>query len=202
MKKTIFLLFGALSFFIVCNLSFAGQGDFGLVSAKGIVNTSEVGGKGLYVFSMWNSGRKTQIGADGSFSVAILSNTRPQKLSARDDDEKTRALALVLSQDSQNIILDATSTAMAILFSDPRAIKNAQEMEKYSKIVAQAKSFQDFVIFLKKNLSLRTIEELARDEEYVTLFEKCNREIFEVDRAAINNSLYEAQGQLEKSFSQ
>lgn len=197
-----FLLFGVLSSFMVCNLSFAGQGDFGLMSAKGLVNTSEVGGKGLYVFSMWNAGRKAQIGSDGSFSVSILSDARPQKLSVRDQGEKTRALALVLSKDSQNITFDAASTAMAVLFGDPGIIKNVQDMERYSKIFAQAKSCQEFVVFLLKNLPLKTIEELTNDEQYVALFEKCNRELFQVDRAAINQSLYEAQGKLEKSFSE
>jgi hypothetical protein len=200
--KSIRSLFAVALWLLFCPFSFAGQGDFGLVMAKGIVNTSEVGGQGLYVFSMWNSGRKALIGADGNFSVYILSSARPQKLSVRDAKEKTRALALVLSQNSQNITFDAASTAIAILFSDPSAIKNAVQMDQYLKVVAQKRSFQDFVGFLKKNLPLRAIEELTSDETYVALFEKCNREIFNEDRAAIKRSLYKAQGQLEKSFSE
>jgi hypothetical protein len=200
MKKIIFIFVLALSIFIVCPLSFAGQGDFGLVEAKGIVNTTEIGGQGQYVFSMWNSGRKALIGSDGSFSVSILSNARPQKLLVRDAEEKTRALAFVLSQNSKKIIFDAASTAMMILFNDPGVIKNVQEMEYYSRIANQKKSFQDFVSFLKKNLPLKTLEDLNSDEEYVMLFEKCNQELFQVDRAAVNQSLYEAQGKLEKSF--
>ena len=202
MKKIIFLFSIVLSFLTVYDLSFARQSDFGLINAKGFVNTSEVGGKGQYVFSMWNSGRKTLIGADGSFSVAILSNARPQKLSVRDTNEKTRALTLVTSQNAANVTFDASSTAMAILFSDPSLLKSSSDLEKYSALVAPKKSFQNFVMFLKKSLPLKTIEELTSDEEYVALFEQCNREIFQEDRAAINKSLYEAQGELKKSFSE
>jgi hypothetical protein len=200
MKKLGFLFAAALSFFALCPLSFAGQDDLGLVEAKGIVNTSEIAGPGLYVFSMWNGADKALIGSDGCFSVSILSGARPQKLAVRDAGEKTRALAFVLSQDPQDIVFDAASTAMVVLFNDPGAIKNAQDMEYYSNHVAKARSFQELVFFLKKNLPFKPLEKLVRDKEYVMLFENCNRELFDVDRSAVKRSLSEAQGELERSF--
>ncbi len=200
MKKSILQLALVVSVITTGTLSLAGQGDFGLVNAKGFVKRAEVGGAGLYVFSMWDHGRNVPIGEDGRFSVAILSSARPQKISVRDAQDKTRALALVLSQEAQDVSFDALSTAMAIVFGDPSTITNAQEMKKYLAMAEQRQSFQDFVVFLKANLPLRSIEELVSDETYVALFEKCNREIFNEDRAAIHQSLYEAQGQLEKSF--
>ena len=198
MKKTGLLFAVLLSFLTVCATAFAGKGDFGLAKINGTVNTQEIGGQALYVFSMWNSGRKAFVESDGSFSVFVLSSDRPQKLSVRDTSEKTRGLAFVLSSGTEPITFDAASTARAMLLNDPALLKDAATLKKYSSAISSQRSFQAFVEFLKTNLPLKSLEALTRDDRYVVLFEACNKEIFSEDRKAIDRSLSEAEHSLKK----
>ncbi|HOD11752.1 MAG TPA: hypothetical protein PLO93_03010 [Candidatus Omnitrophota bacterium] len=176
----------------------AGESSFGLVAFSGKVNTSEIGGRDLYVFSVWNGERKSFVDAQGNFSVNVLSHSRPQKISVRDRQEKIRALALVFSQREKSIILDARSTAFAVVLGDPEVFRGPQDIEKIYSYVSSAPSFQQLVLFLKKNLPTQDLEVLSRDRAYIDLFERCNREIFQEDRFAIRKSLQEAQGKLEE----
>ena len=195
--KKIFCLYLICSFLLFFGGAALAKDTLNLIKAKGTVNTAEIGGKGLYVFSMWDSSRNSFVSADGSF-VTVVSDARTQKLSVRDDQKKTRALAIALPQESGNIVFDAQSTAMAILFSDPSLFRNSADMEKLYKKAAEKKSFQDLVIFLKKNLPSASLEELTGNGAYVALVRACNKEIFNEDAFAVKKSLYEAREQLER----
>jgi hypothetical protein len=190
-------------FIMSFSLIFAGaifaKNDFNLIKAKGTVSLSDIGGKGLYVFSMWDASKNSFVKADGSF-VTVISNSRAQKISVKDHKKAIRALAIVLPQSPDNIIFDAESTAMAVLLSDASLFRNSMDMEKFYKKAATKKSFQDFVVFLKKSLPLKSLEALTGDDEYVALVRACNKEIFNEDDAAIKKSLYQAREQLEKSL--
>lgn len=176
------------------------QSSFGIVLARGTVNTSEIGGQGLHVFSIWNEGKTSWIEEQGQFSVQILSSERPQRLAVRDHARLSRGLALVGSQHIDNIAFDAQSTAFALLFGGPGQIKTSQDIDRYFKRVSQKKSFRNFVNFLKNQLPLSSLEELVRDNQYQDLFEACYADIFGKDPEMIRRSLYQAQDQLEHLF--
>ncbi len=197
MKKLIFLLslITGFSFFFI-GATFA-KNDFSLINAKGSVNIGDIGGQGLYVFSMWDASRNSFVKVDGSFET-VISNSRAQKISVKDNKKTTRALAVVLPQSPDHIVFDAESTAMAVLLSDPSLFRNSTDMTKFYNKASGKKSFQDLTVFLKKNLPLKSLEELASDDEYVALVRACNKEIFNEDATAVKKSLYKAREQLEK----
>lgn len=197
MKKMVFLsAFVVTMSLVLVGALFAGS-DFSLINAKGTVNTGDIGGQGLYVFSMWDSSKNSFVKSDGSFET-VIANARAQKLSVRDNKKATRALAIVLPQTPDNIIFDAESTAMAVLLSDASQFRNSADMMKFYNEASGKKSFQAFTAFLKKNLPSRSLEELTSDDDYVALVRACNKEIFNEDGAAIKKSMYQAREQLEK----
>ncbi len=168
-----------------------------LIEAKGKVNTTDIGGKGLRVISLWDKNKGSPVSADGNFVVAI-SDSRPQKLWVKDDRMNTRALAIVIPKDSSNVVFDAQSTALALLFQDPASFRNSAEAANTSMLAVNKKSFQDLVFFLKNNLPARNLEELVNNEEYLKLLEECNKEILGQDQTVIRKSLYEEKDKLEK----
>lgn len=197
--KKVFLLGLLMSIvFFVGVASATARSDFGLVTVQGKVQAQEIGGNGLYVFSVWNGNKRSFVDAQGSFSVQILSNSRPQKISLRDNTDKTRALALVFSESASAVVFDARSTALAVVLGDPDLVKDLTDMQRFLHKVDRKPSFEEFVSFLKKNLPSKNLELLSKDPAYVDLFEACNREIFGEDRSAIKRSLRDAQGKLEK----
>lgn len=196
MKRMIFsgILIGVL--LLAAVTAFAKSG-LNLISAKGIVNTSDIGGQGLYVFSMWDSGKNSFVKGDGSFET-VISNSRAQKLSVRDNRKATRALAIVLPQNPDNIVFDAESTALAVLLSDSSLFRNHEDMQRFFQKAVSKKSFQNLVIFLQKNLPLKALEDLTEDEEYRGLVQACNKDLFQEDSTAIKKSLYDAREEIEK----
>ena len=197
--KRVFLFFVLSASLTLFNAGQAGaESNFELVTVAGNVQMQEVGGKGLYIFSIWNGNKKSFVDGQGKFSVQILANSHPQKLSVRDDQGKTRALALIFSQGANPVIFDARSTALAVVLGDPDLVKDSAGMDKISRLASTKASFQEFVLFFKKNLPLKNLEALSHDPAYVDLFEACNREIFHEDRAVIKRSLRDAQGKLEE----
>lgn len=197
MKRMILLsAFVVTMSLILTGALFAGN-DFSLINAKGTVNTGDIGGQGLYVFSMWDSSKNSFVKTDGSFET-VISNSRAQKLSVRDHKKATRALAVVLPQNPDHIVFDAESTAMAVLLSDASQFRNSADMERFYGKAIGKKSFQGLVTFLKKSLPLKSLEELTNDDDYVALVRACNKEIFNEDGAAIKKSMYQAREQLEK----
>lgn len=182
---------------LTCSLVTAqAKSGLSLIKAKGVVNNSDIGGKGLYVYSLWDKSKEV-VSQDGSFSV-VIADTRPQKLSVKDDQGQTRALAIALPKAVEGVIFDAQSTALALLFQDPGLFSSSTEVEKLTGKITQDKSFQAFTAFLKKNLPLMPLEELINNEECIALLEKCNSEIFGQDQAEISKSLNEAKEKLEE----
>ncbi len=199
MKKITFLLALILSFTILFTATAAAGNSLRLIKAIGRVNIKDIGGSGLYVFSLWDKNKASPVGADGTF-VTVISDSRPQKLSVKDGRKMTRALAIALPKDSQRIIFDAKSTAEAILFRDPGLFGTSVEVENLFGIMTDKESFWDLVIFFKKNLPSRSLEELMNDRECTAFLEKCNSEIFGEDTGAIMKSLHEAKDKLQKLF--
>jgi len=193
MKKIVFLLI------LLFNISATALAADGLrfLQAKGLVNTAEIGGKDLRVISLWDKSKGVTVSADGNFTVTI-SDSRPQKLWVRDDMANTRALAIVIPKNSNNVVFDAKSTALALLFQDSDSFSNSEEAESISVMASGKKSFKDLVLFLKNNLPTRNLEELISDEEWNKLLEECNREILGQDQALISRSLYDAKDKLEE----
>ncbi len=186
-----------LSFALVSIRTALAKNDLRLIKAMGKVNINDIGGSGLYVFSLWDKNKGAPIGADGSF-VTVISDSNPQKLSVKDDKEMTRALTIALPEDSHRITFDAKSTAAAVLFTDPSFFRTCDEAGNIFKLMADKKSFQELVFFFKKNLPSKPLEELRGNPECIALLEKCNTEIFGDDQAAIRKSLYEAKDKLQK----
>lgn len=169
------------------------------IHAKGVVNRDEISGEGLNVLSLWDDRPVSPIAGDGSFTT-VISNQRPQKLSLVDNKKRIRALAISLPQYSDNIVFDAKSTAVALLFSEPESFSQPLEAEDFCRKLEKEPPFQKLVSFLKKNLRLKTLEELTGDEEYTAILSKCNGEIFGEDPEAIKDSLQTAQTELQKVF--
>ena len=190
-----------LILFILPVTLFAAQGasSIKLIQAKGTVNTREIGGERLSVFSLWDKQKYSPVLADGSFYTTI-SGSRPQKISLNDARGQTRALAIVVPEESERIIFDAKSTARAILFQDPALFKDSRTAENYFSAMENKKSFQALVLFFKQKLGLQSLEELNQDPECTALLETCSSEIFGDDPAAIRSSLQKAKERLEELF--
>jgi len=196
MKRIGLLLVFVLSF---AAITFAGN-EFKLIKVRGKVNVTDIGGNGLCVISLWDKSGGFPIGPDGDFE-SVISDSRPQKLFVKDDKMKTRALAIVFPEKTVNIIFDAESTALALLFRDPTYFSNSSKAASFSTIALSSNSLQELISFLKSNLSTRSLEELVRDQEYMELFQNCNKEILGQDHDVTMKSLNEAKGQLEKIMS-
>ena len=198
MKKICLFLAVILSFVLALTVAQAAMNCINLLKAKGTINLEEIGGKGLYVFSLWDK-HKAFVGLDAGF-LTVISDSRPQKLSVKDSKGLTRALAIALPKNTENILFDAKSTALAILFDDPALFATSAKVENLSRTLSAKKSFQELVAFFRSNLPVKSLEELESSGQCMALIEKCNGEIYGKDQTAIRKSLYEAQGKLQKLF--
>lgn len=169
---------------------------FRLIQAEGVVNKHEIGGENLSVVSLWDS-KPVAVTQEGSF-VILISNQRPQKIFLLDNRKKTRALVISSPQAPGHIVFDARSTAIALLFNDPDYFGQPSQVYALCRSFEEKSSFQKLVLFLKKNLPSMSLEELAQDQEYAALLDKCSGEIFGEDSKAIGNSLHTAQKELDK----
>lgn len=167
---------------------------FKLIQAKGVVNKEEVDGAALVV-SFW-SDKASLVSQDGSF-ITIISNQRPQKLSLIDNKKRIRALTIAFPQHPEKIIFDAKSTAIALLFHDSNSFGQSLEVEELCRLFEKKKSFQELVLFFTKNLKLKALEDLIKDEEYADIFGRCNSEIFGNDPETIRGFLRVARQELQ-----
>ena len=191
MKKTILL-----SVFIasIAAAAFAAAG-LELVSVTGKVNKDEIGGEGLCVVSLWDTKGDAPVGFDGDFE-SVVADSRPQKIFAKDEAGKTRALAIVFPDKADDVFFDAESTALALLFRDATFFRDSATAESVCARARTSGSFHDLALFLKGNLLAHSLEELMRDEVYRELFENCTKEIFGQDQAAAKKSLNKARDEL------
>lgn len=196
MKRVISLAI-LIGFLFVGAITASAKSGLSLIPAKGTVNMRDIGGQGLYVFSMWDTAQNSFVKTDGSFETVIASG-RAQKLSVKDSQKATRALAIVLPQDPDNIVFDAESTALAVLLSDASLFRSYEDMQRFFKRAMSKASFQGLAAFLRKNLSSRTLEDLTEDEKYRDLVQSCNKDLFQEDSATIKKSLYDAREEIEK----
>jgi len=199
MRKSIIGLFSLL---LIMPLGFCAAQSASvvkLIQARGLVNTKEIGGSGLCVFSLWDKHKCSALAADGSFST-VISGARPQKISLNDSKGSTRALAIALPEDSDKIIFDAKSTAAALLFQDANLFRDSQVAKNYFMVMEKKKSFHDLVVFFQQELPSKSLEELNNDAQCVKLLDRCSSEIFGNDPAAIRNSLEKAKIRLEELF--
>jgi len=114
MRKTA-LLAALASIFAAVLIAAASAAGYQLTNIKGTVNLSEIGGKELYVFSLWGKSSGYAFGPDGKFETEIF-DSGPQKLSVKDSSGMTRAMAIALPEDAEGLVFDARSTAEAVLF--------------------------------------------------------------------------------------
>jgi hypothetical protein len=168
---------------------------FELIKAKGVVNKEEVDGAALSVVSFW-SDKASLAAEDGSFAT-VISNQRPQKLSLLDNKKRIRALAIAFPLYPDRIIFDAKSTAIAVLFHDSDSFGQSLEVEELCRRFEKKQSFQDLVLFFKKNLKMKALEDLIKDKEYSDIFARCNSEIFGNDPETIKGYLRVAAHELQ-----
>ena len=198
MRRARFFIFALiLGFSTVVLLTQELSAGLKLIPAKGRVNLSEIGGGGLRVVSIWDDRKGLLVGTDGGF-VTTISNQRPQKLSLVDNYKRTRGLAIALPQFADNIVFDAKSTALAVLFQDSSSFADSEEAENFCQQAQEKPSFRVLADYFKKNLPLKSLEELANNGEYISLLEECSVEILGQDHEAIRKSLKNAQKELEK----
>ncbi len=201
MKKTVLSLVLILSFMAALRDQAAADNTLRLIKARGSVNIKDIGGNGLYVFSLWDNNKGSLVSGEGAF-VTTISDSGPQKLAVKDDRKMTRALMIVVPGDAQRLTFDAKSTAAAILFQDPGSMQSSLRVETAFRRMDNSKSFQELVTFLKKNLPQRPLEELMDDSECSALLEKCNADIFGEDKVVINKSLHQAEAKLRELFTE
>jgi len=199
MKKTALLFSCIVSLAMVLVPEAQADSVLKLIKSTGSVNKSEIGGNGLYVFSLWGKKDESFVSTVGNFKT-VISDSRPQKLSVKDDKGMTRALVMVLPKNAEKIVFDAQSTAAAIFFQDSSSFRSSNEVEKLFRRMDASKSFRKLVAFLQSNLLRKSLEEIINSKECTELLEKCHDEIYGEDSQAIKKSLYDAQGKLEKAF--
>lgn len=168
---------------------------FKLIQARGIVNKDEIGGDVFNVVSFW-SDKAARVAQDGSFTT-IISNQRPQKISLIDNKKKVRALAIALPEYPDEIIFDAKSTAIAVLFQESNSFRQSSEVEYLCRSFKEKQSFQNLVLFFKSNLKTKALEDLSENEAYADIFGKCNSEILGNDPEMIKSSLQAAEKELQ-----
>jgi len=189
------LLASVFAFFYIQNA--LAENNLTLIKVKGNVNTTEIGGSGLYVFSIWDKDKNSFVAADGGFTT-VISDSRPQKLAVKDAQKKTRALSIIIPKDSEKIIFDAKSTAQAILFREPRLLATSASVETTFLSMAKSKSFWDLTGFLKKKLPGSSLEGLMDNPEFISLIDRCNAEVFGENTQDVTKSLYAAKERLER----
>lgn len=172
------------------------SGKFKLIQAMGFVNRDEIGAGALTVVSFWAD--KPALVCEGGSFTTVISNQRPQKLFLFDAKKNLRALAIASPRNCDNIIFDARSTAIGVLFQDASSFGQSLEVENFCSLLDEKQSFQSLVLFLKNNLPAKPVNELIKHAEYAVILDRCNSEIFGNDPRTITNSLETAQKQLQK----
>lgn len=170
---------------------------FELVRVDGTVNKSEIGGDAFKVISLWDSRGNILVSEDGSFST-VVSSQRPQKISLSDDKNSTRALAIVLPQAKENVVFDARSTALALLFQDANSFGQASEVLNFMALAQSSSAFHELVAYLKINLKNKSLDELFYQEKYAELLDACNSQIRGANQDKIKEALNTAKEELEK----
>lgn len=168
-----------------------------LETFNGIVNKQEIGDGEYFIISIWDGRGYIPLHADNSFTV-VVSTQRPQKISLVDNQKKVRALAVVVPGFTPSIVFDARSTALAVLFSDPDVFRQSPQVATLLARMEKGFEFQAFVAYLRKNLAGASLESLSKEEEYITLVENCQKEIFGEDQKEIMSSLQDAEKELGK----
>jgi len=80
---------------------------------SGYVNRSEIGGDGLIVVSVWKP--NATVMPDGSFTTEV-STIGAQLIMLLDKDNKARATAISLPEDTFPLVFDAKSTTKASMW--------------------------------------------------------------------------------------
>lgn len=196
MKKAFFLF--------VCIVFVAGSSCFAQAGSRlsferleGNVNSQEIGDAEYAVVSIWDERGHVPLNPDGSFTT-VIGSQRPQKITLVDAHNKIRALSVVVPGYTQKVVFDAHSTASAVLLADSDVFGQSPQVIVLLSRMEKSKAFQDFVIYLRKNLARMPLQDLAKDDEYVKLVESCQEEIFGADQKEIMNSLQSAEKELEK----
>lgn len=199
MKRKVLILNLVICFAMNLLSSVYADRSLNLIKANGLVNKSEIGGAGLYVFSLWGKKADSFVQSDGSFKTTI-SDSRPQKLSVKDDRGMTRALTIVLPASTDPILFDAQSTARAVFFQDAGSFRSSEAVERLFKRMDTSRSFQKLVASLKKSLISKPLEEILGSSEWSELLEQCHDEIYGENTPAMKKNLSEAQHRLEKTL--
>ena len=175
------LMVGAMLILAACS---SGGNSGGTVSSsastvqvKGTVNTGEIGGTGLTVFS---AQQETTAPLQGGSYTTTISTSGPQLLFVQDANEVVRGLTFTLkpstsSQATPTVVpVDATSTALALLLLSPGVTPPDWSFAQPVVTALQSlTSFPAFVTFMQSNLPAKSLPEVIADSAYETLLGAC-----------------------------
>ena len=140
--------------------------------SKVSINANEIGGSNLFLVSAQDD---KSILTKGEFNT-VVSKIGEQFLIVKDKNDKVRALTLSTpNSDSTNIMkISATSTATTLIFLSPGILTIDQnEAATIIQKIQNLNSYLDFSLFLKNNLSTKSLDEIVTDIKYEVLLSNC-----------------------------
>ena len=138
-------------------------------SVTGRVDLSQFGTTDLKVQSAFQGDAVVDSG--GAFLSSVLTDAT-QLIFITDSQNRIRGLALSLP--GQPLIVDATSTAMGLLFLTPGLLESEpQEAAKRIALLSASPAFQQLVDFLITRLQQTPLEDLATDAQFRALVQAC-----------------------------
>ena len=147
---------------------------------SGIVNTSEIGGTGLKVLSVY----QLDCPVSDSKYKTIVSNKGSQLLFVKDENNNLRALTLSIIKDNKINIMeaDAKSTALSLVFMTPGITTSvADSVNKIINKLNILNTFNAFASFLKTNISQNNLKDLLNRDESKKLLLSCIMEYSGID---------------------
>lgn len=153
-------------------------------SIAGTISTAQIGGTGLTVGSAYQE--RATLGVGGAFTTTV-SAQGAQLLTLTDAAGQIRALGTSLP--GSPLTLDATSTALTLLYMTP-GIVSIDLTEAASRLTAlQAlPSFVALTTFLAKNLPTTSLSALAKGGQLASLKQACITDYLATHRAALRST--------------
>jgi len=143
----------------------------------GFVNRSEIGGDSLNAYTVYLA---DPVSGDGRF-VTVVMNFSTQLVTVNDSSNRLRGEAISLPEDKGVLVVDAESTAIAVLWPPfgkrPLVGMTQQSGEREVQQIKSEPCFPALRDYLKTNLKTRNVDELTSpsNSEFATIVANCSK---------------------------
>jgi len=169
------------------------------IESKVSINANEIGGTNLFLVSAQD---EKSVLSKGEFNT-VVSKIGEQFLVVKDENDKVRALTLSTpNSNSTNIMnVNATSTATTLIFLSPGILTLDQEgAATIIQKIQNLNSYSEFELFLKNNLSSKSLDEIVKDVKYDQLLSNCITEYANSNKTKSATPISEAKNSFKFTF--